>query len=91
LCEDGGILIRGTGHLYTPSNKEAEEIEALVRELSQQEPKRAEALKIYYFYPIEFEIKAKRSGYSGSQYYLELKLAHEWVKGYLYRQLKSKC
>lgn len=83
LREEGGVLINGTGAKCSPGNTNAEEIENLVKLLAEHQPKRAQVLRICYFYPVNPVEKAKHSGYSSAQYYLQLKLAHEWINGYL--------
>lgn len=88
LREEGGLLISGTGAKSLASHPAAEEIEYLVRELAKRHFDRAKALQIYYFYPIEHELKAKRSGFKKTQYYTHLSLAREWIKGYLYAHKK---
>lgn len=82
LREEGGLLISGTGNKIPPSNLAVEEVEGLVKKLAEQQPKRAEVLRIYYFYQYDHEVKAKKCGYSKTQYYFNLKMAHEWIKGY---------
>lgn len=83
IREEGGLLVAGTGAKNLPCNSSAEEVESLVCELSQQQPERANVLRIYYFNPIDPLSKAIHSGYSKSQFYAHLKFAHEWIKGYL--------
>jgi hypothetical protein len=86
IAELGGLWIRGTGRHYFPNHPAAEEIEFLVQQLAEQQPGRAKVLRICYLYPEVPEEKAKQSGYSPSQYYFQLKLAHEWFVGYFSAQ-----
>jgi hypothetical protein len=83
LCEEGGVLINGTGHKKLPTNVEAEEIEEIVKEIFQKQRDQAIVLQIRYFHPEEHEFAARRNGYTKTQYYSHLKLAHKWIEGYL--------
>ena len=82
IKDEGGLLNKATGHKLSLANLEAEETEKLYLYLLMQNKKRAEALRIRYHFPFDHEIKAVHNGYSRAQYYRNLKLEHEWLRGF---------
>ena len=83
LKEEGGVINRNLNSHYHFGNNSAEEIQFLLRSISKQDALRGKALEIRYLYPKEHEAKAELEGYTRSNYYSHLRLAHEWMKGYL--------
>jgi len=83
LSDEGGVIHRNVNHRSPFENTSAEEVQRLLQSISQQDTQRGKALEIRYLYPKEHEAKAEQEGYTRSNYYSHLRLAHEWMKGYL--------
>lgn len=84
LREMGGYYIKATGQKPLPSNFEAEEIEQLVREMHQQDPKMALALRRYYQTDsdlIGHTLKAFKMSYT--QQMVHVNRARAWLAGRL--------
>lgn len=78
-----GTIIRSTGSRSLPTNAAAEEIENLVREMSQQNQTMALALRCQYFNRGSLRIKAKRLNISHTQFKHYVDMAHQWLAGRL--------
>ena len=83
LRDNGGLIIRGVGRKVPNSNLAAEEVEMMLSKLHQQMPQLVEVIRVHYLNPYNHESKAIEKGYSRSLYYSYLRLAREWVRGYL--------
>jgi len=68
---------------FLPCNEEAEEIEYLVKEMSQYSYNMALALRCHYFMNGGLRIKAKRINISHMQYKGYVDMAHQWLAGRL--------
>lgn len=83
-----GTVVRGTGSKPLPSNKTAEEIEDLVKEMSQHDHLTALVLRCHYFKRGSLRIKAnylKKSGVeiSHNHFKYHVDLGHRWLAGRL--------
>lgn len=83
LMELGGLLIKTTGYYYPPSHANAEEIEAYIRELAQQNRMLAETLRSAYLWIGTGKQKAKRMRVSYTQFKVYLGMAKQWLAGRL--------
>ncbi|MDX1901871.1 MAG: antiterminator Q family protein [Gammaproteobacteria bacterium] len=78
-----GIIVKTTGAKTLSSNEEAEEIEALVREMAHQNEKIALALRCQYFSCGTLRVKAKKLHISHNQFKYYVDLGHQWLAGRL--------
>lgn len=69
-----------------PYNEEAEEIELFVRELANQKPIIASALRYYYFEPGSLRMKASKLHLSHTQFKHYIDMAHYWLAGRISRK-----
>ena len=83
IHRQGGVLIRGTGEKPSPFNKEADEIENLVKELAEQNILLANVLRCHYFNQGSLRAKARRVKVSHTQFKYYVDMAHQWVNGRL--------
>lgn len=85
-----GSVARSTHHRKIITHTAAEEIEALVNEMSQYHPTMAAILRSYYFSQGSLREKAKILQLSHSHYKHYVDLAHQWLVGRLSGNKKSK-
>ncbi len=78
-----GSITKHSGSRPLPCNTEAEEIEKLVKELSEQNNNLAIALRCFYFTNGSLRVKAKNVAISHVylKYYVDM--AHQWLMGRL--------
>lgn len=89
--EMGGYYIKATGPKPLPSNLEAEEIEELVREMHQQDPKMALALRRHYQADSDIlghSLKDFKMSYT--QLMVHVNRARAWLAGRL-TAIKNTC
>lgn len=78
-----GILSKNTGYRSLPDNKEAEEIEKLVNEMSEYNKIMALAIRCHYFSCGGLRTKAGKIKVSHMQYKSYVDMAHQWIVGRL--------
>ena len=78
-----GTITRTTGPKPLPTNEAAEEIESLVKEMAEHNPKMALALRMHYFDKGSLRRKAKELNVSHSHFKYYVDLAHQWLVGRL--------
>jgi len=79
-----GTVVRTSGkHQSLPSNEAAEEIESLVKEMSEQNVRMALVLRCHYFNHGSLRIKAKKLDISYTHYRHYVELAKQWLLGRL--------
>lgn len=76
-----GTVIRSTGPRPLPTNEAAEEMEALIREMAQQNINMALALRCEYFNRGSLRKKAQKLNISHTQFKNYLGMAHQWLAG----------
>lgn len=91
MRDEGGQLIRATGQKPFPTNTRAEEIEALLMMLNDDQPISAHVLIITYLYPeAPLLVAEEKFGYKKSNYYNYYNVGFAWIKGYLIANMKAK-
>ena len=85
LKEGGGILVEMTGPWVPPSNRKAEEIEDLVKELAKQYPSLATVLRKKYFASSYKNLRnlAKDLGMPESTFRSHIAMAKVWLSAKL--------
>lgn len=78
-----GALIKSTGVKPLPVDEDAEEIEALVREMAEHNSKMATALRIHYFDRKKSRDRADSLQISASQFKICVNMAKQWLAGRL--------
>ena len=78
-----GVLIKSTGVKPLPVDEDAEEIEALVVEMAEQNSKMATALRIHYFDRKKSRDRADAIQMSSTQFKNNVKMAKQWLAGRL--------
>src|SRR5579862_7677339 len=73
-----GVLIKSTGVKPLPVDEDAEEIEALVVEMAEQNSKMATALRIHYFDRKKSRDRADAIQMSSTQFKNNVKMAKQW-------------
>lgn len=74
-----GMIGKNTGQKPLPCNEEAEEIEALVRELAQHTPDIAFSLRCHYFSTYAFRRKIKNMKFAQSKMEHYVAMGHQWL------------
>lgn len=83
LMTEGAILIKSTAPQLLPNNEEAEQMEALICELWNQNKDLAEALRINYLIQGSLRYKAKKFSINRDRLTYNLDLARQWLAGRL--------
>ena len=83
LHEQGGVLISGTGARHEPTNERAEEIEFLLLELHKHDQRLSMSLRTYYLGDGLIQHKAKKAGFSYSQFKVFVDMGRAWMAGRL--------
>lgn len=78
-----GVVTKNHEPQPLPYNEEAEEIEAFVREMAEQTPNIASALRYHYFTTGSLRVKAKKLHMSHTQFKHFIDMAHYWLAGRL--------
>jgi hypothetical protein len=78
-----GILIKSTAPLIHPTNEEAEEMEALIRDLWNQNKDLADALRIHYLFQGSLRYKANKFSINRDRLTYHLDMARQWLAGRL--------
>jgi hypothetical protein len=78
-----GMLIKSTAPYIEPNNEEAEEMEALICELQNQNNDLANALRIHYLMSGSLRYKAKKFSISRDRLTYHLDMARQWLAGRL--------
>lgn len=76
-----GGRVQHSGALPLPINADAEEIEAWVCEMAQQNPQMARVLRVYYLDPASLRTQALRLQLSHTHIQRLVKKAHHWLAG----------
>jgi hypothetical protein len=91
MRDEGGQLIKATGQKPLPTNTKAEEMEACLMLLNNDQPIPAHVVMITYLYPeAPLLVAEKKFGYRKSNYYKQFNIAFAWIKGYLIAKMKLK-
>lgn len=83
LRDEGGVLSKSTGYKRELNHPAAEEIEALIREMSSYNQELAKAIRVEYIKNNTQANKAKLLAVSLAQFKLYLKMAKAWLSGRL--------
>ena len=78
-----GIMIKSTAPKPLPSDEEAEEIEAIVREMAEYNEKMATMLRIHYFGNGLVCERARKLGMSYARFRAYVDMARQWLAGRL--------
>jgi|GEM_PF-4135592 hypothetical protein len=79
LRKSGGLMVKTTGDIHTPENKETEAVDALINRLRRFKPGYARILLLHYTRVDDYEDIVKQSEMKRSTYYKHLRKAEEWV------------
>jgi hypothetical protein len=82
-----GVVTRNTRPKPLPSNEAAEEIEKLVKEMTEYNQTMANALRWQYFLPGSLRSKAAKLDISHSHFKRYVDMAHQWLAGRLTRRI----
>lgn len=83
LLDEGGCLSKSLGYKRELNHPAAEEIEALIREMSSYNEELAKAIRVEYIKNNTQANKAKLLSVSLAQFKLYLKMAKAWLSGRL--------
>jgi hypothetical protein len=78
-----GVVARNSRPKPLPSNEAAEEIEKLVKEMTEYNQTMANALRCQYFLPGSLRSKATKLDISHSHFKHYVDMAHQWLAGRL--------
>ncbi len=78
-----GVVIKSTAIQPVPCDEEAEEIEALVREMTKHNEKMAMMLRIHYFGSGLVSERAEKLGMSYGRFRVYVDMARQWLAGRL--------
>lgn len=88
LMTEGIVRTQHHGSPPIATNKAAEEMEVLVKEMSLQNNKMALVLRCYYFYSGSLRRQAKQVGMSYTSFKAYVDMGHQWLAGRLSAKLK---